>query len=459
MPTLLSVGDLIADPTLDTSVLAGESGLGRTVRWAQTSESAEPWRWLGEEELLMTLGLNLPADADGQVRFVQGAHEAGIAGMTVGQDGLAPALSAAMLAEADRLEFPVLSTGPQTPFVVIARTVAAVTTNELNRSVLLLSRLYQEAGAQSKQDKRRGRWIEKLCGVRVAVQDTATGCFVIGAPPATSVRRHSLPTLRPVQLLIPADAQLDALLLVHLKQVLTVDANAVLQEADGAIAAAQTTLRLGLDGRLGEGEVDEGNWLRAGETFRVVCAAEAALGTLSMSLALHALVPLATVWKRHAIAVVRERDLPVVESIAATTQTPMGLSMALHRFADLSGAAAEALSALQSAGADGLVSEFSGLQVSLLSRSASEAEQIVHGVLGGLAAEGSSVGTYRHSLFTLLDHDLQWQPSAAALGIHRQTLAYRIRQAEALCGRSVRRVADLSELYLARRAWQQLELG
>lgn len=456
---MLSIGDLIADPTLDTTVLAGESGLGRTVRWAQTSESAEPWRWLGEEELLMTLGLNLPPDPAGQVQFVQRAKDAGIAGMTVGQDGLAPALTDAMLTEADQLEFPLLSTGPQTPFVVIARTVAAVTTNELNRSVLLLSRLYQEAGAQSKQAKRRGRWLEKLCGVQVAVQDTATGCFVIGTQPAAAVRRHSLPTLRPVQLLVPADAQLDALLLVHLKQVLTVDANALLQEASGAIAVAETTLRLGLDARASEAEVDGGNWLRAGESFRVLCADEAALGTLSMSLALHALMPLATSWKRQSIAVVRERDLPVVESIAETTGILLGVSLPLQRFADLSGAAAEALSALQSAGADQAVSEYSGLQVSLLARSATEAEQIVRGVLGGLAADSASVRTYRHSLFTLLDHDLQWQPSAAALGIHRQTLAYRIRQAETLCGRTVRRVADLSELYLARRAWQQLEKG
>jgi len=37
--------------------------------------------------------------------------------------------------------------------------------------------------------------------------------------------------------------------------------------------------------------------------------------------------------------------------------------------------------------------------------------------------------------------------------VHRQTLAYRIRRVEQLTGRQLRRVADLSELWLARQAW------
>ncbi|MGQ3383174.1 PucR family transcriptional regulator [Glutamicibacter sp. TV12E] len=458
MPALLSIADLIADPALDTQVLAGAGGLERTVRWAQTSESAEPWRWLGDEELLMTLGLNLPAEPAGQVDFVFRAAGAGIAGMTVGQDGLAPELSPQMLAEADRLDFPLLSTGPMTPFVVIARTVAAVTTNELNRGVLILSRLYQEAGSQAKLEKRRGRWVEKLCGVEVAVQDTATGCLVIGDKVPEVPRRHSLPTLRPTQLLLPAQAQLDSLVLVHLKQILTVDANALLQEAVSESTSAEAKLRLAFDGQLGEKDLMDGRWLSAGESFRVACAAESALGLLSMTLALTGLPPLALSRKQQALAVVRDRDAAVLESLAHGTGTHLGLSAPQHRFADLAGAAEEARNALQDATDSHPVAEYSGAQVSLLARSASEAEQIVASVLGDLGAGAASVGTYRGSLFALLDDDLQWQKTASRLGIHRQTLAYRIRQAETLCGRSVRKVADLAELYLARKAWEQLDM-
>lgn len=456
MSALLTIADLISDPTLDTTVLAGSAGLQRTIHWAQTSESAEPWRWLGSEELLMTLGINLPHNPNDQVDFVRRAHGAGIVAMTVGQDGLAPELSKKMLAEADRLAFPLLSTGSQTPFVVIARTIASVTTNELNRGVLLLSRLYQEAGLQSVKDRRLGQWIEKLCGVKVAVQDTKTGALVIGSHPGEAIRRHSLATLRATQLLVPADAQIDSLVLVHLKQILTVDANALLQVAEDAIAKAETALRLGFEGKVNESEIDAGHWLASSETFRVICAKEQSLGVLAMSLALHGLTPLATVRKHQTLLALREDHLPLLASIAKNTGTMLGLSSAQHRFADLTGAAEEAYAALQTCTETTLLSEFSGIQVSMLTRSASEAEQIVRSVLGGLTAHTDSVRTYRESLFALLDQDLQWQLTATGLGIHRQTLVYRIRQAESLSGRSVRRVADIAELYLARMAWRQL---
>ncbi|MFJ2145406.1 PucR family transcriptional regulator [Glutamicibacter sp. NPDC087831] len=459
MAELLTIAKLISDPALDTKVIAGQSGLGRIVRWAQTSESAEPWRWLGNEELLMSLGLNIPAEAQEQADFVRKADAAGIAGLIIGQDGLAPELTREMLQAADELTFPVLSTGPQTPFVVIARTVAAVTTNQLNRSVLLLSRMYQEAGSQNRKGKRSGDWVEKLCSVDIAVQDTMTGCPVIGTLPTNAHRRHSLSTIRPTQLLVPADAQLDALLLVHLKQILAVDANSLLQDAGNAVAAAETSLRLGLAGKLGEHDIDGGAWIAGEPGFRVACAPGKLLDAVAMSLSLHGLMPLATSWKNNSIAVVREKDLPVLRTIASELQATFGLSSPQQRFADLEGAAQEAQGAIPSEPRPGELVEFSGLQVSLLARSASEAERIVSMVLGPLAGSSNQVAVYRDSLFALLDRDLQWQHTANFLGIHRQTLAYRIKQAELLTGRSVRKVVDISDFYLARKAWPITQTG
>ncbi|MFJ2617937.1 PucR family transcriptional regulator [Glutamicibacter sp. NPDC087344] len=459
MSSLLTVGDLIADPTLDTSVVAGAGGLGRTVRWAQTSESAEPWLWLGSEELLMTLGLNLPAEAHAQAEYVRRVHAAGIPGITIGADGLAPAITEAMKTQADELDLPLLSTGTSTPFVVIARTVAAVTTNQLNRGVLVLSRLYQEAGSQSRAAKRNGDWAHKLLGVQVAVEDTATGCVVIGQTPQGALRRHSLSTLRATQLLVPAEPPIDSLLLVHLKLILSVDANSLLQVAHGAITDGEATLQLGLAGRLEPAQLSGGTWLKEAEGYRVLATADKHRDRLAMSLALHGLLPLVASWKRHAVAAVREADLPAVRQIAAALEITLGSSPVQHNLADLPGAADEALSALaESAGNTPGIHEFSGLQVSLLARSASEAQAIVTRVLGPLTTQTEQAKMYRQTLFALLEHDLQWQQTATALGIHRQTLAYRIRQVEASTGRSVRKVADISDFHLACNAWRMLGL-
>ena len=53
---------------------------------------------------------------------------------------------------------------------------------------------------------------------------------------------------------------------------------------------------------------------------------------------------------------------------------------------------------------------------------------------------------------TWLERERQTAPTAEALHIHPNTLAYRLRRFEELSGRSLRSTADLAELWLALRA-------
>jgi purine catabolism regulator len=53
------------------------------------------------------------------------------------------------------------------------------------------------------------------------------------------------------------------------------------------------------------------------------------------------------------------------------------------------------------------------------------------------------------SLRTWLAHHGQWDPSAAALGVHRHTLRHRIRTAEELLGRSFDSPGTRGEVWLA----------
>ncbi|MBC9927688.1 MULTISPECIES: PucR family transcriptional regulator [unclassified Leucobacter] len=64
----------------------------------------------------------------------------------------------------------------------------------------------------------------------------------------------------------------------------------------------------------------------------------------------------------------------------------------------------------------------------------------------------------RESLRTLLEHGGRSGPAADALGVHRNTLAARIRKAEELTGRSLSRADDRAELWLALRAEELLGL-
>ena len=78
------VSDLLSDPVLDTWLIAGARGEDRLVTWAHSSETPSPERWLGPGELLMTIGLSLPRDDDGQRALVARLDDAGVAGMTIG---------------------------------------------------------------------------------------------------------------------------------------------------------------------------------------------------------------------------------------------------------------------------------------------------------------------------------------------------------------------------------------
>ncbi|ACI51163.1 transcriptional regulator, CdaR [Gluconacetobacter diazotrophicus PA1 5] len=53
------------------------------------------------------------------------------------------------------------------------------------------------------------------------------------------------------------------------------------------------------------------------------------------------------------------------------------------------------------------------------------------------------------TLRTWLDHGMQQRATAAALGLHRNSLDYRLRQIERLCGVDLTRSADIVALYLA----------
>ena len=459
MASSLTVRDLTLDPSLETRVLAGGSGLGRSLDWAQTSEMPDPWTWLGEGELLMTMGLNFPAHPTEQCRYISKLHAAGVAAVTFGADGMQPPLCPEMLAEADRLSFPILMTGENTPFVVIARLVAAASGSQQSRSILALSRIYQVAAAQEPEERRTGAWVHDLFGIDASVVDSETGCVIIGNHIAARphVRSHALNTIRPATLQINHGTDLDSLSLVHLKQVLTVDANTMLQEAltdiaNGEAAITAQRRRQELDTRTASQRT-----LIPDGPYRVLASPDGEHYRLVLGLSLSKVPPLSMKMNGTSLTMVSTMQLELAQRIYNALDIAAGLSSEHLDPADLTGAASEAANALQSARRTGQAwTEFEGERVSLLARSRTEAVDIVRSVLGPLAGGKEATTTLRDSLFLLLDNDLNWQQTAAQLSIHRQTLAYRIRRAEELSGHHLRRVSDLAELWLARQAWDLL---
>lgn len=457
--TAYTVRSLVSDPALGTRVLAGSGGLDRTVLWAHASEIPEPDRWLGPHELLMTIGLCVPTGSDAQRLFISRLADAGLAGVTIGEDDLAPHLTKAMLAEADARDFPVLATGGNVPFAVVGRTVAAANTEQQTMGVLQLARLYQSVGRQDHAGRRSGAYLRDLVGAELSVVDDTTGCVVIGSGVLrpTATRRYALRSSRPTHLLVEGSPTMDGMLLAHLTQVLAVEATSILQSAVERSEVGARRVDGVLAGRTDSFQAAR-RALEDADFVFVLAVPLVVAGRVELALAL-AEVPVlgATVDRETVIIVTPRAHVPRLREILSALELPAGVSDPHSRVEDLSGAAEQARSELAQALTTGETwREYHGAPLSLLTRSDTEARQTINAVLGPLSGADSRATMLRETLFALLDHDLRWGATAESLGIHRQTLVHRMQRVEELTGRSVRSTAQVSEFWLARTAWKRV---
>lgn len=468
----LTVGEIVAIDTLRTEVVAGASGLGRRVVWAHSCELEEPWEWLGPDELLLTVGFCVPRDPAAQARFVRRLSDAGVAGASIGVRGGGLELSAEMRAEADRLGFPVLRTASEVPWSAITRHVAAASDSPRTADVLTLAKLYElTASVEHPQDLVAG--VGSLLDAGIAVIDAASGRRLLESDPASPsplrdaaasppaparrVRRHRLAGGHGLALELeiaehPA-RPLSAMVLVHVKRLVEVEAERALLR----LAAREAEWARALERLLGAGDSSGAAALLAGAPLRAVVLDRSAIPHLSRAAALRRLELIAGVFDGRGVVLVADERLGELRSLASDRGVAAGASSPFVEWSEARGAVAEAASAFGDAPRHGGWAEFAAVSIGILARSGREAERIVDDVLGELAGTERRMGELRETLFAFLRHDRRWAETSAELGIHRQTLAYRLRGIESATGRSLARSEDIAALWIAMQAWERDE--
>lgn len=138
----LTVATLVAEPLIRTRLLAGAAGADRVVSWAHTCELADPWNWLGSGDLLMSDGYGFPATPEAQVSFIENLAGVDLAGLALAEGFETPTITDAVLARADALGFPLLTTARDVPFVSMARLVAENSSAQSTRRLSRVLRLY-----------------------------------------------------------------------------------------------------------------------------------------------------------------------------------------------------------------------------------------------------------------------------------------------------------------------------
>jgi purine catabolism regulatory family protein/PucR-like helix-turn-helix protein len=494
-PVSVTVADLLAVPRLRLTLLAGGGGRNRPVTWAHPSDLDHPWDWLTGAELVMRNGETLPADGPAQLAYLRGLAETRVSGLVIGSDPRTHDLHPRTLAAADELDFPVLSVPYSVGFAIVARAVAEANFSGGSARLARTERIYQAVldtlggrtkrglmpllerelrcqlllvdaeGAAAIADNGRHPSATLTAAIRAAVARAGgaiPGVLRIDAGPGPDALAVQVPAEEPT-LLVLVGAQpgwVDAPLLQHVATAAAVQiANWSLHRGYERRMGAELLSQL-LDDQLDPGTAD----LRFSATG--LAAAECVL--LAVRGARHASerdlhlgfsrrsVPYLLLSKGEVLYVVLPDRAAALELLRERVgaEASIGVSVVLGSARRLVAARREADWALTVA--ESMTSRLAryGDQMSLaLLRDLDEARLVVDRTLGVLLDYDRTHRTdLVGSLSTFLSCQRSWQRTARALGVHKQTVFYRIRRVEQLTGRSLAETADLAELWVAMRA-------
>lgn len=493
---MLQVQDLVDQPDLRLTILAGDAGLGRPVTWAHASDLPQPWEWLAGRELLMKNGRTLPHTASGQIALLEGLHGAEVSALVIGADPQTPVLSARARRRADELHLPVLEVPYSMSFLVLSRTVADASSEDQARRLARAERIYATIQvAVLRPDP--GAFLRRLggeLGHRVHVLDAVTGDPVLrdpdDRPPDPRLVEHVRETLAarsgrlPAVIRLPDQGQRSAVLvevpaeqptvlvaersdgrsfdvsmLHHAATAAAVEVTHASLRADFDAQVRSAVLLRALDGRAAATELadtapdlDSACLLAvAGDTspeaMRRVGSALRRLGVVHL-LARRG----AHLW---VLCSATQAELVIKsagDGTAVGTSGPVGSPTRLPQAAREAAWAAE-VAARKGGGAAryGEPGPLPGLG------DLEEARALVSRVLGPLVDYDAQHGTeLAASLRTFLRSRRSWSQTAAALHLHRQTVVYRMRRVGELTGRDLTETGDLAELWLAVTAQEML---
>jgi len=467
------------------------------INWAHSCEMTDPWHWLEPFDMLMTLGLGMPADPNDQAGYVTHLADAGISAIAIGEDVGAPPISAAMVAASERRALPILVTAFEVSFAALARVVADSRTDvEERRRLARTARIYESLRTATVDGRGGAALLDDLgseLGCRLDVLDLRSWRFAFEprrrAPAAVrDVLRETLvrcaghlPAIlhleldRRVGLAVPVPARRPAALLAsrftehqpelsvlqHASTVAALELEKLASSRDALARAgaelfrellaerlesAQAGVRLGAAG-LGHDDLVVAAWWHEGTTTAGV----------HQELFAWDLPHLLDADREDGIALAlvpdRRRALQALLD-ALPRGCCVGVSAEVGGQNRVAAASREARWALGhgQAGRTRVV-RYRETNASSWPFAPDRAEEVAEHVLGPLRRYDQAHRTELvRTLAALLGNDRSPTRTAADLFIHRQTLVYRMRRIEKLTGRSLSSTKDVVDLWLALRA-------
>jgi purine catabolism regulator len=491
----LRVADIVENPAMRTRVLAGKGGIGRQVELAHATEVEKPWEWISAGELLLTLGRNFPESAADQVEFVRNLATAGIVGLDLAEGWLAPPLTPEAAELADELDFPIIETAYEVPFAMISRAVAEATSRSSQVSMILqMYECYRKSSIAHRSEEQSLLDLGNHLGLQLTIVNSRDSLVLLPVRnqlPATVTRRiHAmvesgpLPAVRraecnercylivpiaeqPLVVVAQADTdQVDLMVLHHLAALAALIAERYRAQTESRATSGGRLLSQLLDG-LVDGELAKERLAAFGlETgpWQVICPS----GNLTDDpVSIHA------AFMRNEVPAIATLagDGMIILSLASQEWPDVlivdvlgpdgyaGVSASVNTLSRLADGAREANWAREGARSEGQRMVTYGVdEAHFMPRTVAGAEAAVASVLGALINYDAQHGSELvNSLRVFFDANRSWQTASKTLGVHRQTLVYRMQRVSELTDRNLADVHDIAELHLALKAKDLLD--
>ncbi|MGR0161221.1 PucR family transcriptional regulator [Paenarthrobacter nitroguajacolicus] len=496
----ITVAELLAEPQLALTLLAGSAGMDNRITWAHTSDLPRLWEWVTGGELMMTNGLSIPPEAAGQVALAEALMDSGASALAIGEKMHAPPLTDEFLEACNRLPLPLINIPYPLPFIAIARSVAESSLLEESRRLRQTARVYdllRTAGASEDHwqslvqrlsteldaelfvvDRRcLHPWHPDGQALPVFLAEEWTPLSGQAGLAGKNFQWHRIRGRHVLTMDIPTHANAllvvlphsephpDAVVLLHAATVLGLQLSRIVLSLEGRHRVAGEFLLQAMDGRLGAAEIESRlaafevppqGFLLASMTADASSAdAPTAddggrLASVHIELWRHG-VASASLKRNNRLHMVVPADVPDAVLVhCAGADAAIGVSAK----ADVTGiqrALQESLWALGSARANKLgLARYAEGPSWLGLTGFEEGTALVRRLLGPIFDyEQSQDGDLIVTLRTYLDSQRSWQKTAAALFAHRQTIIYRMRKIGELTGLDMGETSTVAQLWFA----------
>ncbi len=193
---MICVRDLVGIKSLGLTLRAGAEGGHRLISWAHTVDLPDPWRWVSAGNLVMTTGGGLPKSPEDQAAWLEKLADTNASALVVALQPGAPELSSRLLEAADQLLFPVIEASFELEFVKLSRQVIESVVQSQNQKFKSSEHLFQTyayALSEAADFEERLRILADKLQLDLAIEDARSKMIMMtSCTPPPSVTSASL---------------------------------------------------------------------------------------------------------------------------------------------------------------------------------------------------------------------------------------------------------------------------